>query len=200
MAKHPIQSSQKLNAVIQQAANSRMWMVAFFTLAAIFLIAIKHHFTVIKQNNQTLIPYGLATLEKSVEYSSSFDSQEEYLSLIAQADVHLWGDWRPMNIQQKYKRFLKRTTNDLAAAIKPRLDASAIQNKKNEVSQNVLINGKIRMRMSDSTIVIPVLIESRILGEPGPVKRKNISIKYINESGLPVISSFNIDDGGEEEG
>lgn len=184
------QSSKKLNGFIQQAANSRMWLFAFLVQTGVLVFFFKLHFSHDEDNRQILVPYSMATLERKVEYAADIDSAEDYVALIAMADVNLWGSWKPKSIKGQYRRFLKRTSPELYRVLKPELDKAAAVNSENAVVQNIRITENVTIRSNDKAFIVPVVIEKSILGKDQPVEMGEVIIKYKTVNGLPTIQTF----------
>lgn len=183
-------SSKYVQGALQQSRDATAWFWAFWGMVILLIVGIDTHRDIVNKNQKILVPYNVATLDKSVKYSGDFSRPEDYLSLIAIADVHLWGDWRHSNVIQRMKRFKQRLSRDLLSKMSADLDFISSEENKNHIDQRIVIDGDVLMYTKNNKLRLPIRIYRTVLGVETPAKLAYLDLSYVNNEGVPLINSF----------
>lgn len=83
-----------------------------------------------------LVPYGFETANGPVKVAAAGEFSPEYLTYLAQADLHLLVDYSPDNVEFQTQRFLNRAAPELFASRNIELLAKAKDLRDGGVSQD----------------------------------------------------------------
>lgn len=179
-------SSKFLNGLSEQAKGRSAWFFAFIALLMYQFFVISKLESSLENGEKILIPYNIATSSEEINFSSDYSEGTNYIMLIAEADVILWGNTRPDNVTGIKQKFLKRFHPDLYRQAKDEELKMANSDKLREVTRSfdieeTYIDRKGRIRVDGISYI-------DVAGVKGPALKESVIVSYKKgSSGYPYI-------------
>lgn len=193
-----ITSSKWLDGLLFQAKNASGWMLAFIILAMVFVFFLVKHFNYIGEDRRILVPYSVATLGNKIEYTDNFNSESNYIYLVAEADALLFGNWRSKDVVKRTTRFIERLSRSARRVNEKDLLSIADANEEGSIDQRAIVDGNVEIS-TKGRIKVPLRIERVIFGEKQDPVFAYLTFYYISEEGFPLIQKFEYEEVGRFE-
>jgi hypothetical protein len=193
-----ISSSKFLDGLLYQAKNASAWMLAFIILSIVFIFFLVKHFNYISDDRRILVPYSVATLGDKVEYTGNFNSETNYIYLVAEADALLYANWRSEDVVNRTKRFIERLSRPARRLNEKELLNIADENEDGSIDQRAVVDGDVQIS-TKGRIKVPLRIERTIFDEEQDTTFAYLTFYYISEEGFPLIQKFEYEEVGRFE-
>lgn len=176
------------NLLANESGKSQNWMLMSFFLMGFCIFLGYLLKTTINEMPVKLVPYGFETNKKVLETTKNGTDNQEYIQLIARADIDLLTQFAPNNSVKRAKQLVNRFTPQLAVNTKASLHDQAVQNKEDKITQTFLIE---KLKSRDGTEVLVEGYLKRWEGEElisEGITKFAVTYKYLN--GIPHIINF----------
>lgn len=162
-----------------ERAKAGVWRLAFFS---VLILVMGLAITLIYQQVHRptiLIPHQVASATGPMKVEPGTGDSADYLANLAVADLELLLNWDMTNIEQRYSRFLNRSSKALRQKSEVKLFTEAKEHKKNGENQ-VFYPNKVRLVGSNVVEIYGLLVT--FVGEKSVV-RNDITYLVAYEEG-----------------
>lgn len=179
-----------IDRVHNQAKINSAWFFCSIILGVVCVFLAYGLVKISLSKKRTLVPYSFEINKNIVDINDVDENFEnnDYLYLIAEADIKLFTDWTPATVKTQINRFINRFSSSLRKQENIRLKNYALDKTDTTISQRFIINTNPKMKgdLVQVTGIFQQWDGSVLVVD----EERSYTIGYKYNGGIPYVVSF----------